>query len=308
MKIPSPLLNLAGRLFKRERDPQRAQQVWRHFDSERHYAQYAERCRAAFTRRPAPAADPELARRGFTYLPALDAAAAAGLCEELSARHQPQLLKKDSKHLEGFRLDDRQWMLAVLDRILRDRIDASIAGYFRSEYLVHWLAMSLTRAAPEQESVSFRWHCDKGPSEHLKLIIYLNPTVLHGGNTEFMDRDDTLTVARHGYLFGWSKTRTGDVHYLSRLAGKPLQTQLVDRDAGEAVLFEPSRVLHRGITPTRGPRLTATLCLLPSPVPWRQAFTAGALSDLAIDEKWHDDALEFLTDLQGRLAAAQPAT
>src|SRR5690606_18506976 len=101
--------------------------------------------------------------------------------------------------------------------ILRDRVDAAIAGYFGSEYLVHWIAMSLTRAAKEQESVSFRWHCDKGPSAHLKLIVYLNPTIVHGGNTEFMDRDDTLAVARQGYLFGWSKTRTGDVHHLSRL-------------------------------------------------------------------------------------------
>lgn len=307
MSVPAPLLRLVGRLFKRERDPQRAQQVWQQFDAGRHYGDYAERCRASFARSPVPVADPDLARRGFTYLRALDAASAGSLCDELTSRHQPQLLKKDSRHLEGFRLDDRQWMLAVLDRILRGRVDEAIAAYFRSEYLVHWLAMSLTRAAPEQESVSFRWHCDKGPSGHLKLIVYLNPTVEHGGNTEFMDRDDTLAVARHGYLFGWSRTRTGDARYLSRLAGRPLHTQLVQRDAGEAVLFEPSRVLHRGITPTRGPRLTATLCLLPSPVPWRQAFAAGAMSDLAIDEKWHDDALAFLDDLQRRLAATQPA-
>lgn len=307
MSLQRALLQLVTRFYKRERDPDRAAQVWNEFDQNRHYAEYAARCRAAFQRSPAPAADAGLAQRGFTYLRALDHAASMDLTAELMARHQPQLLKKDSRHLEGFRPPGQQWMLALLDRMLTGPVDAAIAAHFGSEYLVHWAALSLTRAAKQQESVSFRWHCDKGPSTHLKLIVYLNPTTTHGGNTEFMPREDTMAVARHGYLFGWSKTRTGDLRHLSRLAGRPLSTQLVERDAGEAVLFEPGRVLHRGITPTRGPRLTATLCLLPSPVPWRRACEAGVMSDLAVDEKWHDDALDFLAGLQGRLAGA-PAT
>jgi len=303
MSVPPGLLRLVSRFYKRERDPRRAWETWKAFDEERHYDEYHRRCREAFGRVPPPVADEGLAQRGFTYLRAMDVDAAGALTAQLQAR-QTQLLKKDSKHLEGFRLEDRQAMRALLAHVLRDRVDAAIAGYFGSEYLVHWVAMSLTRAAREQESVSFRWHCDKGPSAHLKLIVYLNPTPQHGGNTEFMEREDTLAVARQGYLFGWSKARTGDVAHLSKLAGRPLSTQLVERDAGEAVLFEPSRVLHRGITPTRGPRLTATLCLLPSPVPWQRAFDAGGMSDLAVDEKWHDDALAFLADLHRRLAAA----
>jgi hypothetical protein len=166
---------------------------------------------------------------------------------------------------------------------------------------VHWVAFSLTRQAVEQESVSFRWHCDKGPSAHLKLIVYLNPTAAHGGNTEFMDLADTRAVAERGYLFGWSKIRTGDVAHLAELAGRSLATCLREREAGEAVLFQPGRVLHRGVSPTRGERLTATLCLLPSPVNWQRAFDSETLSDLAVDEKWHDDALVFLAELERRL-------
>src|SRR5690606_40431530 len=123
----------------------------------------------------------------------------------------------------------------------------------------------------EHAIVAFKWHCDKGPSSHLKLIVYLNPTREHGGNTEFMDVEDTAAVARRGYLFGWSKTRTDDVAHLSRLAGRPLGTELRERAAGEAVLFQPSRLLHRGISPTRGDRLAATLCLLRSPADWQAA-------------------------------------
>ncbi len=116
-----------------------------------------------------------------------------------------------------------------------------------------------------------------------------------------MDLADTMAVADQGYLFGWSKARTGDVQRLSRLAGRPVTARMQKLDAGEAVLFQPARVLHRGISPTRGPRLTATLCLLPSPVHWQRAYECETLSDLAVDEKWHDDALAFLADFEQRL-------
>lgn len=301
MSLQPRLLRLVNRVYKRERDPQRAAATWREFDENRHYAAYLAQCRAGFHRSPAPAVDRELEQKGFAYLRALSDAAAAACIKDLQSRHAPQLLKKDSSHLEGFRVADRQWLQALLGNVLQGQVDESIAAFFGSEYLVHWVAFSLTRQAPEQESVSFRWHCDKGPSAHLKLIIYLNPTDAHGGNTEFMDLADTMAVAERGYLFGWSKTRTGDVARLSRMAGRPLATQLRARAAGEAVLFQPGRVLHRGVSPTRGDRLTATLCLLPSPVHWQQAFDCETLSDLAVDEKWHDDALAFLALLTQRL-------
>ncbi|MDT0496443.1 hypothetical protein RM530_03565 [Algiphilus sp. W345] len=300
MRLPA----FVRRFHKPERDAQRAQQIWRTFDEQRHYDAYLARCRAACRRVPKPEGAPELGQRGFHYLRALTPEAARARIEALQSGHQLQLLKKDSRHLEGFRVDDREWLTGFLDQVLRDPVDSAIAGFFGSEYLVHWVAFSLTRAAPEQESVSFRWHCDKGPSAHLKLIVYLNPTTGHGGNTEFMDLDDTLTVAQRGYLFGRSKARTADTRHLAELAGRPLSTELRDRQAGEAVLFQPARVLHRGISPSRGPRLTATLCLLPSPVNWRRALEAGALADLAVDDKWHDDALDFLAGLERRLKGA----
>ena len=301
MGLKPLLLGVAGRFIKRERDPARADATWRRFDQDHRYAAYLAHCQAAFRREPPPAADPALGQRGYSYLRTLAPQAAQQVAAEMMQRSAPQLLKKDDRHLEGFRIDDRPWLGGMLGQVLQGPADAMIAGFFRSEYLVHWVTFSLTRQAPEQPIVSFKWHCDKGPSAHLKLIVYLNPTRDHGGNTEFMDLEDTLAVARRGYLFGWSKTRTGDVAHLSRLAGRPLATEARERDAGEAVVFQPSRVLHRGVSPARGDRLAATLCLLPSPVHWRRAFDSEAMSDLAVDEKWHDDALEFLAGLEGRL-------
>ncbi len=301
MSLQPQLLKLVNWVYKRERDPRRAEAIWREFDEHRHYAEYLAHCRAVWRRSPAPLADSDLEQRGFTYLRALESAAAGAYVTDIESRYKPQLLKKDSRDLEGFRVDDRPWLNGLLGQVLQGPVDAAVAAFFRSEYLVHWVALSVTRQADEQASVSFRWHCDKGPSAHLKLIVYLNATDSHGGNTEFMDLADTMAVARRGYLFGWSKTRTGDVARLSRMAGRQLAPRLRALDAGEAVLFQPGRVLHRGISPMRGPRLTATLCLLPSPVHWQRAFECETLSDLAVDEKWHDDALAFLTVLEQRL-------
>jgi len=299
VNLPSRLRGLVNRVYKRERDSRRAQAIWREFDEDHHYAAYLARCSALFRRGPPPGGDAGLEQQGFAYLRALDATAAAACMAEIQSR-QPQLLKKDSRDLEGFRIDDRRWLAGLLGQVLQGAADDAIAAFFRSEYLVHWVAFSLTRQAPEQASVSFRWHCDKGPSAHLK------GTGSNGGNTEFMNRADTLAVAQRGYLFGWSRTRTGDVAHLSRLAGRPLATFRQEREPGEAVLFQPGQVLHRGISPTRGDRLTATLCLLPSPVHWRRAFECETLADLAVDEKWHDDALAFLAGFEQRLQGSRP--
>jgi hypothetical protein len=301
MSLQPHLLRLVNWAWKRERDPHRAEAIWREFDEDRQYAKYLRHCQSTWRRHPLPAADDALGQRGFTYLAAMPAARATALTTDLADRHSLQLLKKDSKDLEGFRVADPQWLRDLLGGVLQGTVDSTISAFFRSEYLVHWVALSLTRPAPEQASVSFRWHCDKGPSSHLKLIVYLNPTAVHGGNTEFIDLADSMAVARRGYLFGWSKTRTSDVAHLSRVAGRPVTPHMQPMAAGDAVLFQPSRVLHRGVSPTRAPRLTATLCLLPSPVHWERALECETLSDLAVDEKWHEDAMDFLAGFERRL-------
>jgi hypothetical protein len=300
MDLKSRLVGLAGRFIKKELDPDRAAATWRRYDQDHHYGDYLAHCQSVFRRDPPPRADDRLAQQGYTYLRALSPEAARQAAGEIMQRSPLQQLKKDDRNLEGFRITDRQWLNGFLGQVLQGEVDTKIAGYFGSEYLVHWVTFSLTRQAPEQPIVSFKWHCDKGPSAHLKLIVYLNPTIGHGGNTEFMNLEDTMAVARRGYVFGWSKSRTSDVAHLSRIAGRRLATEVRERDAGEAVLFQPSRVLHRGVSPTRGDRLAATLCLLPSPVHWQRAFDSGTLSDLAVDEKWHEDARELPARLEGR--------
>jgi len=294
MSLVSAITRLRDRLYKPELDAGRAQRVYREYDIGRRYAEYHAYCQARFEREPDAAPGTALEQQGFEYFTPLNENDAVKWRRELQDNHSSGLLKKDSKHLEGFHVTDMAWLQALLSAVLAGDLDQRIVEYFGSEYLLHWWAFSVTRQATEQASVSFRWHCDKGPSSHLKLIAYLNPTAEHGGNTEFMDLADSESVARRGYLFGRSKTRTPDIGHLSRIAGRELASHARPLRAGQAVLFQPSRVLHRGLSPDRGERVVMTLCILPSPVHWKAALQSGASFDLAVDDKWHRDAMGIL--------------
>jgi len=294
MSLLTAITSLRDRLYKPELDAGRARRVYREYDIGRRYGEYHDYCRSRFLRKLDPEPGAALMHQGFEYFSPLDENDAARWLRELRANHDSGLLKKDSKHLEGFHVGDMAWLQELLTLVLAGRVDRRIANYFGSEYLVHWLAFSVTRQASEQASVSFRWHCDKGPSAHLKLIVYLNPTAEHGGNTEFIDLEGSEAVARRGYLFGRSTTRTADIRHLSTIAGKDLVSHARELRAGQAVLFQPSRVLHRGLSPARGDRVVLTLCILPSPVHWKAAWQSCVSSDLAVDEKWHKDAMSFL--------------
>jgi len=294
MMLLQAITRLKDRFYKPELDAGRAQRVYRDYDIGRRYGEYQAYCQARLKREPDLEPGNALQRQGFEYFTPLDEEEAGRRCRELLENNSSSLIKKDSKHLEGFHVSDMAWLEAFLDRVLRGSLDQRIVAYFKSEYLLHWLAFSVTRQAREQESVSFRWHCDKGPSSHLKLIVYLNPTAEHGGNTEFIDLEGSEAVARRGYLFGWSKSRSSDIRHLSGIAGRELTKHASPLRAGQAVLFQPARVLHRGLSPGRGDRLVMTLCILPSPVHWKPALQSGALSDLAVDEKWHGDAMGIL--------------
>lgn len=294
MSLVTAITRLRDRLYKPEFDAGRAQRVYREYDIGRRYAEYHAYCQARFQRSLDPAPRTALEQRGFEYFTPLNESDAVKWRRELRKNHASGLLKKDSKHLEGFHVADMAWLQELLTVVLAGELDQRIAEYFGSEYLLHWWAFSVTRQATEQASVSFRWHCDKGPSSHLKLIVYLNPTAEHGGNTEFIDLADSEAVARRGYLFGRSKSRTSDIGHLSRIAGRELASHARPMQAGQAVLFQPSRVLHRGLSPDRGERLVMTLCILPSPVYWKAALKSGVSFDLAVDEKWHQDAMGIL--------------
>ncbi|MCB1749104.1 MAG: hypothetical protein H6977_07545 [Gammaproteobacteria bacterium] len=283
--------------FERRLDRGRAARVYHEFECTRGYAAYHAFCQQAWARERPPTPDRGLVHDGYMALDAMSPAAAAGLLERCRRGATPEYLKKDTRNLRGFRVRDEELAEALAAAALSPAVDAAIAGWFGAEYLVHWLTVSETPPGSAPASVSFRWHCDRGPRQHLKLIVYLNDGSEHGGGTAFLARADSLAVAASGYLFGRAKRRTYAVDGLAEYAGRPVTPWQPPTGAGAAVLFEPSTIVHVGIMPTRAPRYALTLCLLPSPLPWREALARGTRSDLMDEDLWHGHAAELLERL-----------
>jgi hypothetical protein len=288
---PAIFLRKARRWLEPALDPARVGRVFEEFDVDRGYAEWHARCRAALARplpaRPSPA---PVVQDGFQVLTAMAPETAAGLLAAAGTGQSTGRLKRDSAKLEGYEIDDPALVERLVGAALPAAVDDACLSFFASEYFVYWTTLARTAPVEGPASVSFMWHCDRGPRAHLKLLVYLNDHAEHGGGTSYLDLAASDAVARSGYLFARGRRRTDSLDGLSKLAGRPLAAYEHRPHAGDAVLFQPSRVLHRGVTPHLGPRYVLTLCLLPSPVPWREALGRSAQIDLRHDPLWHDDA------------------
>jgi hypothetical protein len=287
---------LVAKVYKPNADPGRAARVYREYDEQMGFERYGEICRARLTRGVSGERS-DLLQTGIQYANVMSPDEAAVLLRDLTEDRSVASVKKGNQNLQGYRFDDHPARQAVVESLLTPEIDQLLIDFFESEYLVHWTLLSRNPVAADPGVVSFNWHCDKGPARHLKLLFYLNGSEEHGGNTELIDLEGSTRVAEKGYLFGRVAKRTSEISVLSKLAGTQLHSVLRPIGAGEAVIFPPATVLHRGVSPTRAPRYVLTLCLLPSPVPWKQAFERGVICDLAQQAKWPSHADELLRAL-----------
>ena len=297
---PGILLKKIRRWFEPNLDPNRVTRVFDEFDRVRGYEAWQEYCRAQLTRPLPQNADAgPLLIQGYAPLRVMSATQATQLLASTHDADGITQLKRDSAKLEGYALTDPALVVRLLESALGTEVDRHCLEFFRSEYLVYWYTLSRTGPSTAPASVSFRWHCDKGPRSHLKLLVYLNDYREHGGGTSYLDLAGSAAVARTGYMFARGQRRSDSLTELATLAKRELEAYHHHPQAGDAVLFQPARVLHSGITPQLGPRYVLTLCLLPSPMPWRAALARGAQIDLRNEPIWHTHARQ----LENRLAS-----
>jgi hypothetical protein len=269
----------------------------RRWDRDAGYAAYHTLCRSRFARsRPAPGAP---VREGYERFQVIAPEVAASLRRRLEADYECEVAREKSPHLMLYRIDAPSFERELLEQVMTLAVDERVVRYFGSEYFVYWY--SAGRAIPSETlgRNSYRWHCDRGPEHHLKLILYLNDYAEHGGGTEFLDEEATRRIAETGYVFDSVKSRVSDLAPYAKRVGIAYEPWFAEMKAGEGILFQPARNLHRGLLPRHGPRMAITFCLLPSPIPWRDALERGGVPRLGGD-KWHADA----ADLRERLAGS----
>ncbi len=279
-------------------DPRYVDRMRRKFDLVGGYSDYHAFCHRQLVRK-APPGLPPLLRRGYEVLSVIDAKAAAELRRRIEANFECAVARKKSQHLLEYAIDDEEFRRALLDRVMSAELDGRALRFFESEYFVHEL--SVTRAMPTKKLRfnSFRWHCDRGPRMHLKLLLYLNDYEEHEGNTEFLDLECTRKIAATGYLYAPVRTRRTDLSELAERAGTRNAPWSSELRAGEGIVFQPSSVLHRGLLPTRSSRFVVTVCLQPSPIPWREALERSIPPPAGSDPRWHEHASVLQSALAG---------
>ena len=85
----------------------------------------------------------------------------------------------------------REGVLNLLEAVFNEQIDQRIIAEFGSEYMPVWYNFSEDTPENTKDNCSFKWHCDGGPKEHIKIMIYLNDMAEHGGNTIFSTKQVT---------------------------------------------------------------------------------------------------------------------
>lgn len=179
---------------------------------------------------------------------------------------------------------------AVVDKI-SEKLDAKLKSYFGCEYLPLWLRYYKNEPKEFTGSYSFKWHCDGGPSNHLKVLVYLNSSKQSGGNTLFLDGITTQEFKDIGYVFTNLDKRELDLRDLAEKYGIGLSEIRHDIEEGEGILFEPMSFLHKGIWPEHCPRYMVQLCFIPSPKPYKDIYEKLALPSMS--NSW-PNPLQFL--------------
>lgn len=178
-------------------------------------------------------------------------------CKSLIAQQQTE----DFNHKEALQ--------ALLPKILNKEVDTQVKSYFKTEYAITWY--EFTEIIPENDEPFYytKWHCDGGPTKHLKIIVYLNSTEEHGGNTFFYPKEKTDALKNQGYIFCKIDDRKKDISTLLNYLGFDSSPEQYDLKSGDAIIFNPFDLAHRCDVPKDSKkRYTLSLCLVPSPLPW----------------------------------------
>ncbi len=172
-------------------------------------------------------------------------------------------------------------MLPFAKMILSPEVDAAAKAYFGSHYAVMWASWQEVKGPDSPKLYFVKWHCDGGPSCHLKTITYFNNTSEHESATWIADLESTQRLKEAGYIVNDINTRQSDISDIVESFDINFKPERIEFEAGDTLLFNPSQRAHRGELPKPDAvRYSFTLCLVPSPVPWETLIDKGLNFDV----------------------------
>ncbi len=158
----------------------------------------------------------------------------------------------------------RDMLPGIFSRGLGEALEVYFGAYFRI------VSLSLARTVPiAANECSFMWHRDAEPAQQTHIMLYLTESTVQTGSTSFLTFADTRAAAQQGYSYPLPDQRVADLDDWQGIAEQSITPVRPDVNAGDALIFAASRVLHKGNAPIDGHRDAITMVVLPSPVPWQ---------------------------------------
>jgi len=259
--------------------PRRVRETFKRYDEIRGYGGYLKRCQKA-CKRPIPQTNSSLIANHYDLIDVFSNDEAETLRKEAFSLSDDFDYRRGKENKATLKVPDGAFFDKVLEQVFSDETDARLLEYFGSEYVPFWCGMEQTEVSTANKR-AFLWHCDKGPSKWAKVLLYFTSVADTGGNSVLIDAKTTDAISALDYTFGPAKERTSDLAELAKQHDIDFEPMSFDVKAGQALLFEPARLLHHGQLPNKAPRTIMQILILPSPRPWREALARLRNADLA---------------------------
>jgi hypothetical protein len=144
-----------------------------------------------------------------------------------------------------------------LEALFTPELTAMCCNFFESEFAV--IFRSEMERQPGEVDVSALWHLDHGPFAHLRIMI---PLTENDGGTAVVSIEDTEKCPYRPEML--SDRRVSLEGY-----GNP-PAWFVSPSIGQALIFQPTRVLHMAVPPKTSVRRVYQLGLIPWNEPWQR--------------------------------------
>lgn len=220
-----------------------------------------------------PDANSPLATDGYTIARNLidqnDIAKMRAMIDTALDRESPPF--KPTSEDPGFNIDwrekDKLDAAKILHKAFSGTVENIIQSYLGSNFLIRTVTSG--RLFPsKRQTVSYQWHRDSEVPHQIHVILYLTDLSDSHGTTDILPISETKAIAGAGYDFPGVADRKSDLTAECEKAGCAYAPRRVEAKAGDALIFTPNRVLHRGVQPIEGARDAVLAVALPAPMPW----------------------------------------
>ncbi|MDD9876298.1 MAG: hypothetical protein OXR84_02520, partial [Magnetovibrio sp.] len=179
---------------------------------------------------------------------------------------------------------------------IEELIEAYLGCFFRIDHI------EMMRSRPAEISgKSYEWHRDFDPMAKIHILIYLTVSGPLIRTTFFANVADTRRCVEQGYAFPPRSRRVADINSLFPDDADPIVPTRPTLAAGDATIFTPSRILHRGIIHDTEYRDLLVLNILPSMNPWENEIAHLGTERLFIGRStlWFDPFTRFKPSMAG---------